>query len=570
MEAAFNFQTVHEIVGYGHIRRAGKNQLLQIELLLRDLGDDGKLKDIRSVFSNWSKPISVWIEAGKLDLVPIGSRWLLGKRLKRCKTKLYFRDVPVEMLGFSCLGDMLKVAETTFSAMPYYKLQWKYQIENKDHLGDKPLSTAPETTASETTERETILFVPVLEMLRALFGVSSHFLLRMMKGINSPALAPQSAIFDRTRSRIDKKGIVTLFCSRRLSQYEALIAAASLFNDEVLKAYQAITKFVQIDLHGGGMALLKEMPFPFQTQDLLLTFQGEKIEGVDKNSNQLVRMNVATKILKLSFTFQFTRIEIFIDRPKRDPQTQSANSAMKTAGTSDYEFQNIEAPDPGWRPVRVKTNGGATINPKNEVEILILPNNKPGVASARVIVDTTSQIQKLSTEDERSGQAMRVGSLYLVRDKRLMTKSESDQLDADSVADTKLDVTRLAIVQIANENGWLVASEECRALPNSKLKVFLITLNCAVPGVPGVLKPILIVELDRDERSLAVFRHADPRPFNEVDLRQIIIFIKAERGHVTGKLLNGFLIETVRHITMNKIDGFAEVLKETILSLLTR
>lgn len=175
---------VAEIVALGRVRRPGAVLEAQIGVLLASDLDNPGFDPERNVRI-------LPVACGQLDLLTIGSRWKgrspAGETpAKRYSATYHLRDV--ESLGVG--ADQPARYTQLMAEAPCFLLEREEEDDSSDPWK---------------------VLLPQMELVRALFGVSSRLLIELIDGLRDPTSADRG-ILDRNDSRLQEDGAVRLTC----------------------------------------------------------------------------------------------------------------------------------------------------------------------------------------------------------------------------------------------------------------------------------------------------------------------------------------------------------------------
>jgi hypothetical protein len=175
------------------------------------------------------------------------------------------------------------------------------------------------------------LLLPQIELARALFGVSSRFLVQLFDGVRNPWV-PDRGILDRKRSNLTDE-VVNLFCWRRPVEEEALILAAMVADKAIMRFHDEVFQSLSVQKgYRKDRPTWPKISWPFE-RPIEMSVEGRWIERRDGFRRFLV-----TRITALKLELPFHRIKIHYvgaegPRPKRLPppkgRTRKPNARTK-------------------------------------------------------------------------------------------------------------------------------------------------------------------------------------------------------------------------------------------------
>ena len=275
-----------EVVGHGRLRRpSGGETEVQVAVHWATPRADGR-------FGEGCAIVSRWIGCGKLALVPIGSRW-------RRRMPAPSPWSPVHTATAVCVG-----IETIGRAVSGRGLDhYPFDVEPEARCFRLELDGNPRKIA----------LLPVVEVIRSVFGCRSGFLRQLFDGVRDPALMKRRFLFDRARSRHVER-VVDLFCHSRPTEREAWIAATMMACSVFRASHDGV--FARIQVAGGlasGTGSVFETSFPFAGDAPIgLAYEGRIVE-IERGSQTVVPLKGVPVPLKRDTTARelITRVRAF-------------------------------------------------------------------------------------------------------------------------------------------------------------------------------------------------------------------------------------------------------------------
>ncbi len=206
-----------EVIGFGKVRQCTHfSQETEVEIFLArpNLGRSDR-------FDASSEIASRFIGCGHLDLVTIGSRWRGGfyedqventAPLEACVS--YVKSIT--MRASVPAGDRPYFPTESFEDAPAYLVR----------LGD--------------FAEKKFAIIPVMEVVRHTFGVSSGFLRQLFDGIRDGKILPTRPVIDRERSKVES-GVCFLRADTPLRDDEARLAAAMLADWRLRRSHDEVS-----------------------------------------------------------------------------------------------------------------------------------------------------------------------------------------------------------------------------------------------------------------------------------------------------------------------------------------
>ena len=270
-----------EIVALGRLRAGrGVSPEPEIEVILADTVPDQE---------GWTIPYSVFVSCAQIDLLETGSLWRRGVRDETRGPEQSFGATatlrkPEEISGETAPDGRVRPAP----GIPVSRTLAGYNLSLSEMDGSSPVSVAWLSTA---------------ELFRALFAVSSDFLMDLLLGTAGHFRA-KSPLLDKKRSRFDPATrSCHVYSSRQLLHQEAFICAILVSDQAFATASRApfwrLTRATRLEM-GAGVPL--EMPWPF-SQPVKL-----EIEGRWAQTQTGTWRFIVTRIRRIEFSPKFERI----------------------------------------------------------------------------------------------------------------------------------------------------------------------------------------------------------------------------------------------------------------------
>lgn len=274
-----------EIVALGPVRRQlGTAVEAGIEVLLATKLDEPDFEPETDVFRTW-------VGCGQIDLLTVGSRWEGGRRCGEVEASRYsgaFTLSMLEELGVGhgdVVGGCRRVPSRLFHEAPCWLL-----------------NRAPPRGSKRRGPEKVLL--PHVELVRALFGVSSGFLVQLIDGVRHPSV-PDRGMLDRKRSGVTPTGTVRLGCWRRPTEEEALILAAMVADPEIMRFHDQVFQYLSVQKsYRDDRRTWPVARWPFRGP-IGLTLEGRWF--VRENGR---RRFLATRITEVALELPFRHIEV--------------------------------------------------------------------------------------------------------------------------------------------------------------------------------------------------------------------------------------------------------------------
>jgi hypothetical protein len=303
-----------EILALGQVRRQpGRAVEGAIEVLLASRVGGGEFDPQKDLHRKW-------VSCGQIDLLTVGSQWERGLQIGDVGSEKYsgafaHEESGPEYLGIGAVepvGNARAFPSEPFAAAPGFLLVRRGRQE-QDGVGPRKL------------------LLPQIELARALFGVSSRFLVQLFDGVRHPSV-PDRGILDRKRSELTDK-VVNLFCWRRPGEEEALILAAMVADKAIMRFHDEVFQSLSVQKgYRNDRPTWPQISWPFQ-RPIEMSVEGRWIERRDGFRRFLV-----TRITAMKLELPFHRIKIYYvgaegPRPGRLPppkgRTRKPNARTK-------------------------------------------------------------------------------------------------------------------------------------------------------------------------------------------------------------------------------------------------
>lgn len=339
-----------EIVGVGGVRQPrGEAQEVEVEVVLASDMDEPGFDPARDVFSHW-------LGCGQLDLLVPGSRWVDGRRAGSMSGRTIqaaFEFVRAELVGTGAHPQPRgrPFPSRSFATTPGFLLR---RVEADDRQA-QPQSGDPE-----------LVLLPIMELLRALFGVSNGFLLELFDGIRNPAVSWERGLISRQLSRVSKDGTVVLEAGRDLSRDEAIIAAAVVTDDVIRGLHDSAFQQLSVRPEArDGRSIKLDVAWPWRTP-VPMRLVGRWIARVDGS-----RRFIVARVEAIGLPLAFKRVEVRHpgsekaagdELPPPEGRTRPTNARLVVLTTG-------RAASPARRPAAVAT-GTLDLPTAKDVEVV--------------------------------------------------------------------------------------------------------------------------------------------------------------------------------------------------------
>jgi hypothetical protein len=553
---AADIDGMFEVVGYGRVSEpCGAAQEMEIELFGRGIDARGRVRG-SSELERFS------IGCGHFDDFTIGSRWLRGElQISRRPEKIYTAEIGHSWIEH--VGECCEVAQADRPApcFSYSGIREAPCILIALSNGDAPAHHAA---------------VPVLELARLVFGVSSRFLRQMFDGLRDPALVPDRALFDRRESERTNPSSIRLMCNREFSDEEALLAAMLVADPDLRAFHDGLFQSYMVGRPRGGphtAYLRAPARFPSGTR---ITFNGRWVVCLG-NDGSAKRRFLITRILSIRIPASFNRVEMVYPSTKVDRELPPRDVPRNRRPQRPVEVETGVPPALGNDIEELTTNGGSVIIGA-DVEVIRQPRCE-GRRSPRRMAGYKDRDgpSSGSTSDRVPGGDPSVSPLVLFRQPDGV--DEHAQEPSPPPAPRPLCDTFKALEQMCTSKGW-------RLLPLGVGPFSLRRAWDASRGVTSVLvamvatssRQVLVIDpgtYPGDERSLGLLVPAHGRVRFDPPEVDRILWKSAQFGgrwgsrRLQARLRRHYVIRPVtRRTRAQQTDFYGEQLGEAVLSLI--
>lgn len=472
-----------EIVGVGGVRQPrGEAQEVEVEVVVASDMDAPDFDPVRDVSSHW-------LGCGQLDLLAPGSCWE-GGEWKRWSPGHTVKAT------FECMEKREEVGvglhpQTRGRPFPSRRFATVagFLLRRVTVEGDAP-------TKRPWDDPEWVL-LPPLELLRALFGVSSGFLLELFDGIRDPAVSGERGLVSRRLSRLREDGTVVLEAGRDLSRDEAVAAAAVIADEAVRSLHDSAFQQLSVEPEArDGRDINLSLAWPWRAP-VRMRLVGRWVERAEAKPRF-----IASRIEAIAPPLPFTRVEVRhpgsekgagLDLPPPDGRIRPANARLIVLTTG-------RAGSTGRRSVQVPTGTMDLVSAK-DVEVVSVACGASVRRDRAQIGEDPRDAAPFGTGGRQPGADPDVGAAALRR------KAKPGEVQARPPLKALVD-TWTALVSACRSEGWRLDAQPVagtgRTTPHGGLDLAKEPL-VAVVRVGG--RRLLVVDRGSplgDERSLGL------------------------------------------------------------------
>lgn len=556
IKRAADIDGMFEVVGYGRVSEpSGAAQEMEIELFGRRIDARGRVRGSGELerFS---------IGCGHFDDFTIGSRWLGGElQTSRHSEKIYTAEI-----GRSWIEHIGECRDDADAGRPAPCFSYS-------GIREAPCLVLP---LENCDARISFAAVPVLELARLIFGVSSRFALQVFDGLRDPSLVPDRVLFDRKESRRTGPSSILLMCNREFTDDEALLAAMLIadpglraFHDGLFQSYM-----VGRPTEGPHAAYLRApAQFPPGTR---ISFAGRWVDIGSEGRDQ--RRFLITRLLSIAIPASFQRVEMVYSSTTVNRDLPPRDVPRNRRPQRPVEVETGVPPAVGNDVEELTTHGGSVIIGAG-VEVVRKPRVEGDRAPRRMSgYKDREGPGSGSTSDRLPGGDADVSPVSMFRE-----QGDSDEpADETSppVARQPLEATFAALEHMCVRNKW-------RLLPLGSGPFSLRRIWDARRCMTSVLvvvvatsaRNVLVIDPGTyagDERSLGLLVPAhgragiDPAEVDRI-LRQWAHFGGRWGGHqLQARLRRHYVIRPIARRTRAHLGArlYGEQLQEAVLSLI--
>jgi hypothetical protein len=433
--------------------------------------------------------------------------------------------------------------------------------------------------------KESLIWIPVMEVIRAYFGVSSELLTQLFSGERYPSLARDSASTLQKLSKwIDEPKSYRLHCTKDIEDNEAVVMAYAFADEKMKRVHDSVHEKLQ-PAFGSRSKAFPEMIFPFPPKTRLWDLQGRPVRMMTKASHPANDDQQATdakspsskflvtRIMHIDYKPPFEKLELRIHKRKADPKNPPSNSRqVPSAGSKTNKL--VKDPPSTARPAIEETVPGAVHELAHQVEIIRLdlqPGGAPGASPMR----GEEQYERLAaTEDRIPGGNPAVSHLKLVRDRNTF-------VDGKAGAIARLDsqvLTIRAVEFLADRKDWkiLAGGIDSNGLPLLQRaeydKISFTFMMLIVNSGYGQFVVADAGTVSHDERSLGLIARINNGVISREFIEEVKRFTAQEKGHWKDRkrsLPRGRFTFVSRHPIdiMNNLDAYSERIEVRIKKL---
>jgi hypothetical protein len=417
---------LQEIVGFGKARLpTGDASEVEIEVFFASPNPKRRYD-----FDEHGSVGSRWIGCGQLAATPIGSRWFEGKHVS--DRLLRAGEFDVRFQADQKLGEFIATDKTPFFPTTGFADSPCFYL----NVGDP----------------NQVAIVPVVEVIRAVFGVSSGFLRQVFDGVRDPAMVRDRPTFDRVRSHIFGEKNFFLRCFKRPTDAEAIRAAAVLSDDQLRRAHDSVFQNLSVQRNWRNCQPTPiAMLYPF-SDVTHWTYEGRWL-AIPRRSLPPVKRLLVTRIHALRFPLKFDYVQaefpepVVVKGPKRLVGRPTHFEARALKGSTS-RAPGLSSPAAKMAVPGARIEGEEKIGLKKwAIDTLA----RPEIVTMKVDPQHGSSA---STGDRRPGGDPKTTALDLV-----LGAAKAGGGESMGPLLVSMEKTYAAIVELATREGWTILPE---------------------------------------------------------------------------------------------------------------
>lgn len=506
IQELLNLDGLWEVIGFGQVRQATRfAQETEIEIFLSqpDLAS-------KSRFTASSEIVSRYVGCGQLDLVTVGSRWRGG--------------------FFEHQVDCSTVHDGLASFVKYRQVGPSTSPATGDFHPTNPYANAPAYLIKiESATGKRVAIVPVMEVMRHVFGISSGFLRQLLDGIRDEALFPNRPVIDRKASFV-ADDVCNLRAKTPLRGDEAELIAATLADPKLLRSHDSVSNGLRTNGHWRtGLPAYVQMSFPFG-EPLRWRFHGRWVcvPDLTKKDGFAWRLLV-TRILDIDYQPRISFVNLRSPRKQPNPLAKQSPRKQRKGASIAAAVQMSRFPAKGKAPTVVVSPRARFIKSR-QIVIDRRPLDEPFVAQVPPLIVGRSPKTDGATSDPQPRGDRGVKPIQIVRG--------AASPDSDALSRQSQEKTFAAICAVAGRRSWEVTDPF--GTPISEMYCCPIAVNGRVKfhslaiGIQTEHGHVLVMDAGSHQqarRSLGVILQESCSAMDRTDFEAVRTFAARSRGH---------------------------------------
>ena len=399
--------------------------------------------------------------------------------------------------------------------------------------------------------------------MRALFGVSSRFLIDLIDGLRDPTVADRG-ILDRNNSELMSDGTVRLNCWRKPTDEEALILAAMVADSTLMSLHDEVFQQLVVQKEYREDKLTwPTVSWPF-SEPIALTLEGRWFERADGFPRFL-----ATRVTEIGLRLEFSRIEVHYpgsgdeQAPDRLPPP---TGRMRPSNARLVLLTTGRAPSPSRRPVEIASAPVAIPESKGVAIEFVAKGGPPRPRTSTLGEDPREQ-GEFSTAGRETGADPATGRAEIRR------MVGGDASAAASAREQALRSTWAALSKAAASSDWRLTPYPVAGAGDvsSRDGGFDFRREGILAGLNVGGRHVIIVDeraAAEDQRSLGVLVKTMERKATRRDIQAIRAIHDSVQGHWGSRdaVVDGFKVSAVRRRAgvMAEVDAYAALLRDNL------
>lgn len=491
-----------------------------------------------------------WVACGQLDLLTIGSRWKGRTPAGETEAKRY--SASYQLLRIEPLGAGADNPARCQRRMP------------TRIMAEAPCFLLERDAQEDSSNKPRKVLLPQMELVRALFGVSSRLLVELIDGLRDPSVADRG-IIDRSKSGLLPDGTVRLTCWRKPTDEEALILAAMMTDPALMRLHDEVFQQLVVQKEfRDNKPTWPWVSWPF-SHPIALTIEGRWFE----RENGFTRF-IATRITEIGLQLRFNRIEVHHpgagdeQAPDRMPPP---TGRMRSANARLVVLTTGRAPSPSRRPVEI-ASAHVVIPSSKGVAIDFVAKGGPPRPRTSTSGEDPREEGEFSSAGRESGADPNVGRAEIHR------MVGGDVSSFATAREKALRATWNALVAAATSAGWRFTPYPVAGSSNMSARDggFDFRREGILVGLDVGGRHVIVADertAPQDYRSLGILVKTMKRNITWLDIQTIRAIHDGLRGHWGNRsaMVDGFEIFPVRRRVgiMEEADAYANLLRGKIV-----
>lgn len=532
---------IFEIVALGRVLRPKTVLEAKIEVLLASGLDDPGFNPQRDVETRV-------VACGQLDLLTVGSRWKGRRPAGETQAKRYsdsFRMEDVELLGAGAGNPVgtRRLPTRSMAGAPCFLLERQGEVARGD-------------------PRKVLL--PQIELVRALFGVSSRLLIELIDGLRDPTVADRG-ILDRRNSGLLADGAVRVACWKKPTDEEALILAAMVADRKLMHLHDEVFQQLVVQKpYREDKWVWPRVSWPFD-RSVTMTIEGRWFEREDGFPRFL-----ATRITEIGLQLSFSRIEVHYRGAGEESVTDRLPPPIGRMRPSNARLVVLvadRAPTPSRRPAVIASGPVAIVESKG-VAIDFIPTGGPSRPRSTTLGEDLREEGEFSTAGREPGADQVIGRAEIRR------TVGGDASASTTIRELALRSTWTALSTAAASSNWRLTPYPVAGDGDMSARDggFDFRREGILAGLNVGGRHVIVADervAGHDHRSLGILVKTMSRPSKWPDVQSIRAVHDGVNGHWGSRdaVVAGFAVVPVRRRagSMAEAKVYADLLRDRII-----